>query len=355
MAAADKKITVARPTITVNGQDNASLALGLAGLLIAEDTSGLYRCEAIFGNWGEQGSSADYLSFDRRTLEFGKSFAVKLAGTTIFNGRIMALEAHFEEGQPPQIAVLAEDRFQDLRMTRRTRTFDNVSDAAMLRQIAGDHGLTPDVDLTGPTHKTLAQVNQSDLAFLRERARALDVDLWMDDRTLYAKQRSRRLGNTLQLTYGNQLRQFSVIADLAGQHSSVTVSGWDVSAKNGLKYEATDSVINGELNGDLSGASILTAALGQRKEALVHTAPATSQEVRAEAEAYFRLQARRFVCGHGTAVTDERMRVGTYVNLQGLGPLFSGKYYVCEARIRFDGSSGLRTEFTAERPGLGRN
>lgn len=49
------------------------------------------------------------------------------------------------------------------------------------------------------------------------------------------------------------------------------------------------------------------------------------------------------------------MRVGTYVNLQGLGPLFSGKYYVSEVQVRFDGSAGLRTEFTAERPGLGRN
>ena len=32
----------------------------------------------------------------------------------------------------------------------------------------------------GPTYKTLAQVNQSDLAFMRERARSIDAELWMD-------------------------------------------------------------------------------------------------------------------------------------------------------------------------------
>ena len=35
------------------------------------------------------------------------------------------------------------------------------------------------------------------------------------------------------------------------------------------------------------------------------------------------------------------------------GPLFSGKYYVCEVKHLFDGE-GLRTEFVAERPGLGK-
>jgi hypothetical protein len=37
----------------------------------------------------------------------------------------------------------------------------------------------------------------------------------------------------------------------------------------------------------------------------------------------------------------------------GAGPLFSGKYYVCEVRHRFDGQRGLRTEFRCERPGIG--
>ena len=76
--------------------------------------------------------------------------------------------------------MLAEDRFQDLRMVRRSRTFEDVSDRDVIEQIAGEHGLTTDVDLDGPTYRVLAQVNQSDLAFLRERARAVDAELWLD-------------------------------------------------------------------------------------------------------------------------------------------------------------------------------
>ena len=44
-----------------------------------------------------------------------------------------------------------------------------------IRTIASDHSLTPEIDASGPTHKVLAQVNQSDLAFLRERRSHLAI------------------------------------------------------------------------------------------------------------------------------------------------------------------------------------
>jgi len=108
-----------------------------------------------------------------------------------------------------------------------------------------------------------------------------------------------------------------------------------------------------QLDGDTSGPSILQSALGARKESLVHTIPLTSQEAQSTADAYFKMSARRFVVGHGVAETDLNLRVGSYVNLTGLGPMFSGKYYVTEVRHMFDRRRGLRTEFTSERPGIG--
>jgi phage protein D len=239
-------------------------------------------------------------------------------------------------------------------MTRRTRSFADVSDAEVFQQIAGDHGLTANVNLDGPTHKVLVQVNQSDLAFLRERARTLDAELWMDGTKLKAETRANRRGNALELTHGHELRCFTALADLATQRTSVSANGWDVSAKDAFKHQADDSVINSELNGDTSGVSILKSALGDRKEALAHVVPTNSDETQAIAESYFKVCARRFVVGRGVAETQAKLRVGAVVDLKNLGPLFSGKYYVVEARHRFDSRHGLRTEFIAERAGLGR-
>ncbi len=343
-----------RPTVVVDNQVNGPLGGGLLTLMIVENTNGLYRCEAKFGNWGEKNSTTDFLYFDRSVLEFGKDFEIKLGNDSIFKGKIMGLEGNFPEGQSPEISVLAEDRFQDLRMTRRTRTFTDVSDADVIKQIATDHGLTPEVDVPGPTYKVLAQVNQSDLAFIRDRARSIDAEVWMSDKTLHAKAHTGRNGDKLQMTYGNQLREFNVLADLAMQRTSVAVNGWNISNKAAMQFEATDSAISSELNGDTSGVSILQSALGERKEALAHTIPLNDQEAQHEAEAFFRMSARRFVVGHGIAETNKSLRAGSQLDLQGLGPLFNGKYYVAEVKHIFDGTKGLRSEFRSERVGIGK-
>jgi uncharacterized protein len=343
-----------RPVIYVGGQEQPSLGGGMLNLLICEQTTGLYRCEAKFSNWGQKNGTTDFLYFDRKLLDFGKGFQIKLGGDVLFDGRIMGLEADFPEAGPPTINVLAEDRFQDLRMTRRTRTFADMSDADVMNQIANDHSLSPSVSVAGPQYKVLAQVNQSDLAFLRERARAIDAELWMDGNTLNAKPHSGRGNDTLQLNQGAELRSFCVLADLAMQRTSVAVNGWDVSGKQALQYEATDSAISSELNGDESGVQILQAKLGARKEALAHTVPLNSQEAQAEAETFFRLSARRFLTARGVAETKAKLRVGNKIELKKLGPMFDGKYYLIEIKHLFDSAKGLRTEFTAERAGIGR-
>ena len=353
MAEASTGIRAARPTFVVAGQENAAVAEGLLSLSIVESADGLYRCEALLGNWGTKDGGLGFLYFDRRVLDFGKTLKIKLGGETLFDGRITGLEGHFPDGRAPQFTVLAEDRLQDLRMIRRTRTFADIEDSDVFSQVANEHGLRPRVSVHGPRHKTLAQVNQSDLAFIRERARSIDAELWMDGDTLNAMTHADRDEGTVEMTYGRTLREFSVLADLAGQRTSVTVSGWDVAAKRGLSHEATDSAITSELGDQTSGASVLRSALGARKDAFVRTVPLTSQETQAEAEAIFKQRARRFVTGHGLGEGDGRLRVGGRVDLRGLGPLFSGKYYLSEVRHLFDGRHGIRTEFTAERPGLG--
>ena len=347
-------LSASRQVFSVGGQDSEALSTGLLRLSIVEIVSGIYRCESTFGNWGPVGNSLGFLYFDRRTLDFGKVFQVKLEATPLFDGRITALEARFAEGGAPEITVRAEDRFEDLRTTRRTRTFTNVSDADLVRQVALDHGLTAEVDATGPTHQVAAQANQSDLQFLRERLRSIDAELWMDGTTLHAQSHTRRNAGTLKLSLGSALHEFTVTADLGAQRTSLSVSGWDETSKSAIVQEATEAAISGELNGGDSGASILGPAFGERSETVTDTVPLDGAEAQARAEALFRMSARQFVTGRGVADTNPLLRVGVYVDLLDLGPLFSGKYYVTEVHHLFDAAKGMRTEFAVERPGLGR-
>jgi Bacteriophage probable baseplate hub protein len=345
----------ARPSIVVDGQDKPELTGGLLALRIHDGLESMASCEATFGNWGARDSRTTFLYFDRSLLDFGKRLQVKFADTIAFDGRITSLEAQFPEGAAPSLAVLAEDRLQDLRMTRRTRTFADMTDADVLSQIAQDHGLTPQVDLDGPNAKVITQLNQSDMAFMRERARSIGGEVWVENTDLHAAKRSDRTpgGDPPKLGYGAALHAFSASADLAHQRTSVTVTGWDVSGKQALSEQADDAALSGELGNDTSGASVLKSALGDRGETVSGSVPLTSDEARARGEALFRRRARRFVSGRGIADGDARLAVGRTVRLEGLGPLFSGDFYVAEVTHRFDSTHGLRTEFAVERPGLG--
>jgi phage protein D len=238
-------------------------------------------------------------------------------------------------------------------MTRRTRTFENTTDACVFQSIASAHSLTPSIDVQGPTHKVIAQVNQSDLALMRERARAIDAEVWMDGTTLHAQSRARRRGAAVTLGYRNKLRELVVTADLAHQRTALVIGGWDVAQKCCIQQEVNDSVLGSELAGKTSGASLVRRTFGERKETIVHTVPWTTAEAKARAEAHFRTIARTFVSARGVAEPNAGLRVGATVTLSSVGPLFEGDYYVTEVTHKFDGDMGIRTEFCAERPGLG--
>jgi phage protein D len=350
-------VYVPRPQIAVDGAPADSLTASALSLLVEETTEGLFRCELCCYNYGLRRGGTGYLFFDRGAVEFGKELRVTLGppelAAPVFTGRISGIEAEYPQEGGGRVVILAEDGLQALRMTRRTRVFTDVSDADLFQQIAGEHGLTPQVDVSGPTYAAVAQLNQSDLAFLRERARCAGAELWVDGTTLHAKARPDRGAGTVDLEYGANLIAFSVRADLAEQCTELGVAGWDVAAKEAIEETADDSVLGAELGGDSSGASVLRASLGERKERLVHTVPLSSAEARTYAQAAFRARARRFVTGSGLADGDPRIRVGAVVNLSDLGGLFDGRYFVVRARHSYDDAEGYRTEFDVERAGLG--
>ncbi len=347
----------ARPRVDLAGEPSLDLTDGLLSLVCTETTEGLARCEAVFGNWGLKEGSNQYLYSDRRQLDFGAELSIGLGSGdrsgTVFDGRISGLEAHFPALSTPEITVLAEDRLQDLRMTRRTRTFEDLSDEDVINQVVSPHGLSADVDIEGSTHRLIAQTNQSDLAFLRDRARLVDAEIWLAGTTVHVVARSRRRSDNVELTLNSDLHEVSVLADLATQRTSVTVSGWDRTAKEVIEQQATESAIQSELNGDTSGPGLLESAFGARAETLVHTVPLSSAEAQSRADSVMRTLARRFVTAVGCSEGDARLRVGTSVDLIGLGPGFTGTYYLVEVEHTFDPGQGYLTRFRAERAGLG--
>jgi uncharacterized protein len=349
----DQVIVAARPEVRVDGTTIDDLTNGLEVMRVHEGRETPATLELEVGNWGTPaaGGTPDFRFLDRRQLDFGKRIEVAFRSSTIFRGRITGLEVVFPRSGVPGLVVLAEDELQVLRLARRTRTFENVTDEDVVRSVAGDHGLTANVDLPGPTHACVAQLDQSDLAFLRDRVRAVGGELWVRDGELHAAQRPSRAGRGRppRLRVNQEISELRVRADLAHQATEVVVGGWDVAAAAAIAERAGDSVLGAEAQDGETGATILRRAFGERVQTVAATAPAGTAEAQARAAAIFRARARRFLRGEAVCVTAGAVAVGGRFTLEGAGAPFSGDYQVIDVVHRFDVAAGARSEIMFER------
>jgi uncharacterized protein len=340
-----------RPSIEVDGHPHAALNAALLALEVADTGEGPSVCRARFSNWGRVGRGAGFQFFDRRILDFGTTIRVLLSGVAVFDGRILGIDADFDDTTAPTIGVRAADRLIDLRATPRTRTFVEMSDREIVQQIAAGHGMTAQVHLPGPTHALVAQLNQTDLDFLCGRLSPLDAWMRVEQSVLHAAPRTVPLGETITLTRGVELTRFSVAADLDGQCTRITMAGWDAVSKEPLGW-TSDATAPGEAPAGLTAAALLRAAFGDREDTIVLPACSLAEEVRGRADAHLLDRAGRFVTGHGVC-SEPRLRAGVHVDLHGLGPLFSGQYRVADVRHQFDATHGTRTSFSARSAAIG--
>jgi phage protein D len=347
------------PVFLVDGTRQGGLARDLLRLEVSEDTQGMKRLAARFVAWGPQpGSEREGEQyFDGQVLDFGKQVQVSIgpaaSARTIFKGSISAIEADYDAGHEPQVQVFAEDALMQLRWQQRCKTWLDVSDEDIARALAGEHGLTAEVDAPGPTHKVVQQFNQSDLAFLRERARLLQAEIWLDDGTLHFATRERRPAPEIVLINGNQLLRLRARADLAHQRSEVHVAGYDVQQREPIDESADSSAVRAEAGGGRLGAELLGSAIATFPGQRVREVPQDSAAAAAWARAEMLRRARGFVTIKGLTSGSPDMVVGSTVVLDGVAPPFNGgRYRVTQLTHSYDLGQGHRTSFEAERPHL---
>lgn len=345
------------PVFQIDGQANGQLARDLTDLEIEETTAGLKSMRARFANWGSREGQADesFLYLDGAVIDFGKSIEVSMGPESdprvVFKGVVSAIEVGLDEGAEPEIVVHAEDKLMALRMTRRSRTYEKQSDADIASAIASEHGLTPDADASGPTYDVVQQWNQSDLAFLRDRARLIQAEVWVEDDHLCFKSRGSRTGTELTLAQGTDLLSVQIRADLAHQRTKIRVTGYDAQSRAVIDEEAGSDAIAAEASSGRSGVAVLERALGERVSYRVREAPLTGEEAREWAKAEMLRRGRGFVKVAGVARGQIDMIVGSTVSLQDVGaPFEGGGYYVTRVCHTYrPHPPGFRTHFEAER------
>ncbi|MDH3299303.1 MAG: contractile injection system protein, VgrG/Pvc8 family [Acidimicrobiia bacterium] len=353
--------TTDAPVVLIDDEARGELGRDLRRLDVEEDIMGLRTLVARFhGDSPDSDGSADQLAYlDGDVIDLGRRISVVIGppgdSRTIFTGTLSAIEAGFEEGDAPTVSVYAEDALMGLRFRQRTATWTDMTDADIVSAIAADHGLGSETDVEGPTYPLVQQAEESDLAFIRQRALRINAEIWIDgDDVLHFAERERRPGVELVLTQGNDLLSATARVDLAHQRSEVTFRGWDDSQVAAIAETADGAVVAAEVAGGRTGPDVVAGVYRQSTLSRSRRDILSAERGRHYAEAEMRRRARSFVTVEGTTNGSPDLIPGTKLDLRRVGAPFNGPgYRVTWVHHGYDLSSGHRTNFRAERPALG--
>jgi phage protein D len=286
-------------------------------------------------------------------------------------GEVTAIEGVFDRWLARTI-VRGYTRDHRLQRARRSRTFLNVKDSDIARQVASQAGLTiGDIEETRATHDHVAQVNQTDWEFLAWRARAIGCEFGMTAGKFTFRKAISATGPTpaIPLAYPQLLREFRPRVTAGNLAAESEVRVWDPLAAKAVssKTQTTSgtahltSTTPARLANSTAPATRPTSADGN--PALGSLGPAPSEQARVEsgwplavgtaidpvaAEAMAGVAEHvgsTFAEADGEAVGDPRLVAGAVLDIFGLPATFTGKWVITSARHVLD-HEGYHTFFT---------
>lgn len=247
----------------------------------------------------------------------------------------------------------------------RSRHFDGMTRAQVVRQVAGENGYGSalvDVQDTAVVHGTIVQGQLTDAQFLRRLAHLEGFQFFVDFDGLHFHER--RLGQKplRVLTWytpplEGEITNVNVENDVTGKPGALTVAGRDPLAKRDIK-ETADGTTPREALAPVQEASV-DPTTGQLTFATANVATetrATSESVagaaKREAAGAYKLAQNVAVKIKFDIVGDPRLPAKSVVELAGLGRRLSGKYYLQAVKHTL-GSSGYTCSVTAHSNGSG--
>jgi phage protein D/phage baseplate assembly protein gpV len=261
---------------------------------------------------------------------------------SLIKGEITAIEPIFKEGMILDFLVRGYDPSHRLYRETKSQAILNTKDSDLAEQIARDAGLQPEIDATSTVYDHVFQHNQSDLAFLMQRAWRIGYECFVSDGKLYFRQPPSESAN-ITLTWGDDLLVFRPRMTLAEQVDEVLVKGWDVDRQEAIVGQANQGELYPEVGESQDGSS-WSRNFGTGKKIIVNQ-PVTSQaEADILASARLNELSGAFIDAEGLAFRRPDIKAGQKVRLEALGNRFSGTYLVTNATHVYT-TEGLKTTF----------
>ena len=359
-------------SVRINGTTlRADVSKYILEVAVTHEPDTIDHCSLTIANpypsmpWTQAGATNPFQAGNQIAIEMG--YGDKR--TTVFTGAITSVSPTFPASSMPTVQIEGSTQMYELQGSSRTHAFVNMTDQQMAQQVANQHNLTfnagqDGLDATNATiYPYIIQYNQTDMAFLLERARRGGFELQVDGTNLLFRKPNEQQAPLYTLVWGHPaqsidskssvmpLQHFSPTLNTLRQVSTVVVRGQD---EKGQAIEGRAAADNTQaVPADApQGPQKAAEALGRSDEELIVVdLPVTSQdEAQKLARSIYDDLAREFITGSGATIGLPDLRPGRLIALEGLGARFSGQYYVTQTTHTIS-SAGYQTSFVVNRMG----
>jgi Bacteriophage probable baseplate hub protein len=336
--------------VTIEGADMPATAYhDLLDVSVVDDLEAPSMFTLRLLTWDDASSSFTWV--DDALFAIGNDVEIGLGYTgdvaTVIAGEITSLELELAAGEAPRLLVRGYDRRHRLARGTRTQTFTSMKDSDIAAQIARARQLTPVVTDSEAVHAYVAQVAQTDLEFLNERAKSLNYVVVASGTSLYFGPPPENQTPKLALSMSVDVIDFSPRMSTRHQPGSVELRAWDPKTKQPIVAGASSADL--DAMGATTGPALADRAFGAAVVSVVNRPVTTQQEADQIAKSALEEAASGFIVGQGTALGRTALRAGTVVDLQGIGARFSGSYDVLTTTHAYSLSSGYTTRFSTSR------
>jgi phage protein D len=288
-----------------------------------------------------------FQALDQSRFEIGAVLEVKLGATdetttvTLFKGEIVTMEPEFHAGSVAMV-VRAYDKTHRMMRSRKQRTFTNQTSSDIVQKICGEYGINVATKSSGDPHDTLIQRNESDFEFVLRLGRRLGFEFVVNDTSATFGPPDPN-GESVELSYPQDLRAFKPRITAVQQIETVNVRGFDLKAKKQVvstktkPQQVTSAGISRQtVAGKFSGDTLEIA--GQSFD--------SSGEADLMAQAMLDQLANAYLGAEGACAGNPKVKAGVLLKISGVGNNYSGTYRVAKATHVLRGGSGYVTQFS---------
>lgn len=248
----------------------------------------------------------------------------------------------------------------------KSRVFENTTRSEVVRRIAAEYGfINPafiHVEDTDETYAIITQARMTDAQFLKRLAAKEGFEFYTDWDGFHFHTRQTQQAAAKVFRYytdqnaGEVAKVDEIDVNLAGLGGAITCAGYDPIQKKEIRERATnDNVKRATLAPDIELISPedSTTRLMKRNVAdhVIATPQATKASARREADGRFRDAQLAAVKVKLTIIGDPTVLAKTICDIEGIGSLFNGKYYISEARHKIS-DGGFLVSLHTRRDGL---